>query len=404
MEKLKKINFDFTVIGGGIIGCAVLHELSKRYPNKSICLIEKESELCYHQTGRNSGVIHSGIYYKPNSTKALNCLKGYKLLLEYLNENNIDFKITGKLIVANNEKEISQLLKLKENADNLGLKGVEILNTEQVKKIEINAVAKLALHVKQTGIVNFKDVADSLVSNALKTNNLNQIFLNNNVKSIIKGKSENKIITSSHEINTDVLICCAGLQSDRFSKLLGFTNQISIVPFKGNYLVIKPKKILLKFQYIQFLTQNYLSLESCYPYTWSKSGIWTQCFFQFCKRKNSRFGFSFVDSFHSLSKMRTWILFFSFFKYGIIEWLKSTFKFFFVREINKIFKFNLDNYELKWRSGIRAQAIDVSGKLVDDFIILKNQNIINIVNAPSPAATAALSIAIDICDKLKSDD
>ena len=166
--EIKKINFDFTVIGGGIIGCAVLHELSKRYPNKSICLIEKESELCYHQTGRNSGVIHSGIYYKPNSTKALNCLKGYKLLLEYLNENNIDFKITGKLIVANNEKEISQLLKLKENADNLGLKGVEILNTEQVKKIEINAVAKLALHVKQTGIVNFKDVADSLVSNALK--------------------------------------------------------------------------------------------------------------------------------------------------------------------------------------------------------------------------------------------
>jgi L-2-hydroxyglutarate oxidase len=384
---MKKIG----IIGAGIVGLATAYKLQQKYPHYKIIIIEKESDITQHQTGRNSGVIHSGIYYTPNSLKANNCRNGYQQLLQFCNDNEVAYDICGKLIVATQSKELPTLQMLFERGAKNQLENLQWLNTEQIKEIEPHVEGINGIWVPQTGIIDYKVIAKKML-NLLLTNNA-QLFLKEKVVNI-KQNNQVEIITTKQTHLVDLVYNCSGLYADKLAKK---TSKIDykIIPFRGEYYQLKPEK--------EFLVNNLI-----YPvpnpefpflgvhFTRRISGgieAGPNAVLAFGRESYQKTQINFPELFETLSYPGFLKVAQKYWRDGAYEMYRSWSKNAFTKALQRLIpEINKEDL-IPANSGIRAQAVNKKGELIDDFLILRENNVIHIGNAPSPAATASLAIA-----------
>lgn len=396
---MERNQYDIAIIGGGIVGLASGYQLQTNFPDLRIVIFEKENELAFHQTGNNSGVIHSGLYYKYGSYKANNCVLGRKLLIQFAKENNIDFDVCGKLVVAVNNDEAERLIDLKKNGEKNGLIGLKILEPKEFKKIEPNISGVKALWVPQSGIIDYKSVTNKLAKNILSINSKSLILTGCKVLDFFN----NKIITSKGNFYSRHNIFCGGLFSDRLAIKDQLDLKMQIVGFRGDYYRLsdsaksKIKNLVypvpnpdFPFLGVHFTRMTNGEIE-CGP----------NAVFTFKREGYNKLDFSFKDTFQSLSFIGTWKLFINNWKFGYNEYKRAFSKSLFLKELQKILPSLKRDDIVNGRSGVRAMALDKNGKMIDDFKIVKNNNNLHVLNAPSPAATACLSIGIQIMEESK---
>ena len=388
--------FDISIIGGGIVGLSTAYKLQSKYPNLKIAIIEKENSLAYHQTGRNSGVIHSGLYYKPGSFRAKNCVDGRKQLVKFAIDNNIRHEICGKIVLAKNSEEAKRLDQLKSNGIKNGLVGLKILNKDELNQIEPYAGGVAALHVPESGIIDYKQITEKFAEKILSINKKSKIIFSCEVYNF----DDNSLFTSKGKIFSKSNIFCSGLFSDRLAKKDNIKADMKIVGFRGDYFKLKLKaknkvKHLIypvpnpEFPFLGVhLTRMTNGEIECGPnavYTFKREGY-------------NKFSFSIRDTIESLFFIGTIKLFINHWKFGLNEYKRSFSKRLFLRDLQKLVpSLELDDIE-EAKSGVRAMALGKDGEVIDDFKIVKSKRNIHVLNAPSPAATACLSIADSIVD------
>lgn len=398
----KTKTYDFIIVGGGILGLSVAYKLSNS--DKSVLILEKEKDVCNHQSGRNSGVIHSGIYYTPGSLKAKNCISGYKQLLSFCEINKIDYKLKGKLIVATKPSELDYLDKIYENGKKNGLNDIKYVNEVEIKAIEPKCKGIKGIYVPGTGIINYKNVCKKIID--LIKSSSNDIIYDSKVSSITQN-SKDEIVTvtclSQKQYFGKKVICCAGLYSDELFKMTS-TGPIDfkIVPFKGEYYNLT----VLDSNYNQTLIYPvpnpkfpFLGVHIT-PNLKNKVEAGPNALLSFSKESYNKFKINFNEFFSFLFFRGLIILGLKNLRFAILEKIGSISSFYYKRSINKIF--DTKNIELtKGRVGIRAQALSINGELIDDFKILNHENVIHVCNAPSPAATSSFAIADEVIKRIE---
>lgn len=389
------------VIGAGLVGLATAYRLKESMPDATIIILEKESGPARHQSSHNSGVIHSGIYYKPGSLKAKNCVDGYHYLIDFCKKHQVPFKITGKLIVAINEQEELQLPVLQSRAVQNGLEGVRLLSAKEISKIEPAITAKSGLWVPQTGIVDFPKLADKfckiLISKGV------QIYFNQKVINIQSSSSSLEIQTDKEKYKVDVAINCAGLYSDKIARMAGAHIEHQIVPFRGEYFMLeksvaeKIKGLIypvphpgLPFLGVHLTRMIHGEVEA------GPNAILA------LKREGYQLSsFSFKDTWETIRFIGFWKMISNFKKIGFKEWQKTMSKKSFTKSVQQMMPSIREEDLTPATSGVRAQAIRKDGSLIDDFLIVESPNMLHICNAPSPAATSCLSIGKTISEMIE---
>lgn len=387
---------DIIIIGGGIVGLATAYQFTLDYPLLKITLLEKEQQLAAHQTGHNSGVLHTGIYYKPGSLKALNCLEGKSRMEDFCSKEEIDFEICGKVIVAISEAELPALETIYQRGRTNGV-SCEMINSEKLHELEPHVAGIKAVHVPEAGIVDYGQVCKRFAKH-LQNNEDNQIHCSTKVIGI--RHSENIVVeTEQGEFEGRFLVNCAGLYSDKITAMTQ-PPESKIIPFRGEYYEVRPEKHHLcrnliypvpdpsfPFLGVHFTRMINGSLE-CGP----------NAVLAFAREGYTRSTINFLELAEVLSYPGFIRLAAKYWRAGAGEMWRSFSKAAFVRALQRLVpEISADDLETA-PAGIRAQAVLSNGKLVDDFLIQENKNIINVCNAPSPAATSSLNIGKHIVD------
>lgn len=389
------------IIGAGLVGLATAYRIKEKHPQAEIFILEKEAGPARHQSSHNSGVIHSGIYYKPGSLKAKNCIDGYHYLIDFCKKHQIPYRITGKLIVAVNEQEEQQLPILQSRALQNGLEGVLVVNAEEIRQIEPAIIAKSGLWVPQTGVVDFLKLADKFCE--LLNKDGVHLYFNHEVKSIDSYSNSLKIQTNKELLEVDFAINCAGLFSDKIAQMAGAKIEHQIVPFRGEYFMLRPsaaEKIKglvypvphpgLPFLGVHLTRMIHGEVEA------GPNAILA------LKREGYQRGsFSLKDTWTTLKFVGFWKMISNFKKIGFKEWQKTMSKKSFTLAVQQIMPSILEKDLIPATSGVRAQAIRKDGSLEDDFLIVESLKMLHICNAPSPAATSCLSIGKMITEMLE---
>ena len=391
--------YDIAIVGGGIVGLATAFQLQKNFPNLNLVVFEKEKELAFHQTGRNSGVIHSGLYYKPGSFKAKNCVEGRKQLVKFAKENNLNYDVCGKIVVAINEEESKRLDQLKINGEQNGLVGLKLLSTEEFQKIEPNVDGVKALWVPESGIIDFKGITNMFADKVKSINSESLIITNCEVKDY----KENQIKTSQGIFNSRHIIFCGGLFADRLAVKDKVKLEMQIVGFRGDYYELseKAKSKINNLVYpvpnpeFPFLGVHFTRITNgdieCGP----------NAVFTFKREGYSKAAFNLRDTLQALSFTGTRKLFINHWKFGLNEYRRAFSKYLFLKELQKMVPSLKVCDIISGRSGVRAMALGCDGEVIDDFKIVKNKRNIHVLNAPSPAATACLAIGNQIMEEAK---
>lgn len=392
------MNKRVVIVGGGILGLSTAFHILRANPSLNLTLIEKEDALAKHQTGRNSGVIHSGLYYKPGSAKALNCLAGYRSIIDFCEENSIPFEITGKLVVATDRSELGRLDNLMLRGVANGLSSLRYLSFSEIKDFEPHCVGVKALHVPQTGIVNYVEVAKKLGELILYLGG--EIIFNQEISDIKRLGGEILSIGESHTWSSDVVVVCAGLQSDRLALKTHKDLDLRILPFRGEYFEIlnqAPKLVNNLIYPVPNPAFPFLGVH----FTRRMDGI-VECgpnaVFSLGRETYNNRKIDVKDIWDSITWPGAHKLARKYWRVGIAEYRRSLNKTVFVRELQKLIPEIKSEYLQPGQVGIRAQAADRTGNLLDDFEIRQDGNLIHVCNAPSPAATASMSIGDRICE------
>ncbi len=393
--------YDFVIIGGGIIGTATAMALQKDSGYK-ILIIEAEDKLAPHQTGNNSGVIHSGLYYKPGSLKAKNCAEGRELMYRFCEENDIPYEKCGKIVVAADESELEPLNMLYDRGVANGLEGLKKLNAGELKEYEPNVSGIAGLFVPQTGIVDFKKVTQVYAAKVKDKDG--EIKLNCKFLSVKKSGKELIVSTNLGELKTKFLVNCGGLYSDRIAKTCGVDPGLMIIPFRGEYYKLKSdKKHLVKNLIYPVPDPNFPFLGVHFT-RMIDGGVEAgpNAVLAFKREGYSHKDFSLKDVSEMITYIGFWRMVSKYYKMGFGEFHRSLNKTAFVKALKKLVPdIDADSIE-KGGAGVRAQALEPSGKLVDDFRIVETEKMIHVLNAPSPAATASISIGNHIAELAKS--
>lgn len=387
------MKYDVVIIGGGIIGLATALNLKLSKPNLRLVVLEKEDQLSKHQTGHNSGVIHSGLYYKPKSLKAINCITGYQLLVKFCQENDVPFEICGKIVVATKNEQLPMLNTLLERGKENGLDGLVKLNENQIKEIEPHVSGIAGIKVPQTGIVDYVQVS---LKYAEKIKNLGgELLLNQKVVSVSYLNGTSTVVTTKGSFDTKLIINCAGLYSDKVAELTEPQKlDLKIIPFRGEYFELKPEK--------QYFVKNliYPVPDPNFPFlgvhfTRMISGgieAGPNAVLAFKREGYTKLGLNIGEFIETL----TWPGFrkvaAKYWKTGMGEYYRSFSKAAFTKALQELIPEIQINDLIPGGAGVRAQACDRKGGLLDDFSILENKQAINVCNAPSPAATSSLAI------------
>jgi L-2-hydroxyglutarate oxidase len=391
-----KIN-DVAIIGGGIVGTATGMILSQK--GYSVIVLEAEEKLAAHQTGNNSGVIHSGIYYKPGSLKAKNCVEGRELMYRFCSENNIAYERCGKIIVAVDENEIPSLDEIERRGLANGLKGLKKLNKEEIKEYEPKANGVKGLFVPDTGIVDYTKVTNAFASKIMESGG--EIKTNRRFISIKRYQGELILKTTSGEIKYKLLINCGGLQSDRIAKICGINPGLQIIPFRGEYCKLKPEKEYLVKSLVYPVPDPKFPFLGVHFTRMINGGIEAgpNAVLAFKREGYSKKDFSLRDIKEMVTYLGFWKMAAKYYKTGFEEFRRSFSKPAFVKALQKLIPDINSNDIYPAGAGVRAQAVDSNGKLLDDFRIIESERMIHVLNAPSPAATASLSIGRIIAEK-----
>lgn len=390
-------SFDITIIGGGIVGLATAYKLKKKNPALHIGLFEKEAVLCKHQTGNNSGVMHSGIYYKPGSLKAKNCIGGYNQLIAFANEHNIPYELCGKIIVATQPEELEPMENVYKRGVENGLTGIKKITAEQIKEYEPHCTGIAGLYVPQTGIINYTQV--SLKYAELFQQAGGEIYLNEKIEDIKLGETST-VVTTSQTVSTKLIINCAGLFSDKIAAINEPDLQVKIIPFRGEYYMIKPEK--------QYLVKNliYPVPDPSFPFLgvhytrMIKGGVEAgpNAVLALKREGYKKTDINIADIWDAFSWPGFRKVMFKYWKTGIGEIYRSLSKSAFTHALQRLIPEITEDDLTPGGAGIRAQACDKNGGLLDDFCIVEKPQIINVLNAPSPAATSSLSIGDTLSD------
>ncbi len=391
---------DYTIIGAGIVGLSVAYELSSKYPRSKISIVEKENDVAKHQTGNNSGVIHSGIYYEPGSLKAKNCILGYDLLLKFSKKYNVKHELCGKLIVATDLREINVLKKIYERGIKNGLNNLEYINSNsKIRDFEPYCSGVNAIYVPQTGIINYSEVSQKL-KKILSERGV-KFYFNSRINEI-KGHDDFIINFNQNFIKSKKVIICCGLFSDRVSKSDNNEDKYRIVPFRGEYYKLNENaKKYVKNLIYPVPNPNFPFLGVHFTRTiGGEIEAGPNAVLSF-KREGYKFNdFNFKDFYDTISWPGFWRIAAKYGKTGLYEIYRSLSKTAFTTSLQKLIP-DIKNEDLvKAGSGVRAQVLSRDGNLLDDFKIQTNNHIVNILNAPSPAATSSFSIAKSIVKNL----
>src|SRR5918992_3122845 len=391
--------FDFAVIGGGIVGLSTARALLERHPGARLVVLEKEGGWARHQTGHNSGVIHSGIYYKPGSLKARFCREGAQALVEFCRERGIDYEICGKVIVAVEAGEMPLLDNLYERGLKNGLE-VEKIGPEELKKIEPHASGLAAIKVPSTGIVDFAKVAEAFAG--LVQEKGGRLLTGAEVKSISEMGREVVVRTNRGAFRARALVNCAGLHSDRVARLCGVEAGAKIVPFRGEYYELRPeRRYLVKNLIYPVPNPNFPFLGV--HFTRSIEGMveaGPNAVLGLAREGYKKTDFDLGDFVEELSYPGLWRLAKKNWRVGVGEIHRSFSKKAFVRGLKRLVPEVEEEDLVPISAGVRAQAISKDGALVDDFLIAEGRNSVHVLNAPSPAATASIPIGEEIARRI----
>ncbi len=390
------MQYDVIVIGGGIVGLASAYRILEQNPATSLCLLEKENEVAKHQTGHNSGVIHSGIYYKPGSLKAQNCIKGYQQLLEFAQQHNIPHEICGKVIVATKTSELQALDNIYNRGIDNGLTGIQKLQPYEVNEIEPHVRSVAGILVPQTGIIDYVKMAAKL--RELIENKGGSIFTGEKVESIKTEGEFTTIRTTNNEYQTRFVINCAGLYSDKIAQMTGQAENLQIIPFRGEYFFIKPEKAHLVKNLIYPVPNPNFPFLGVHFTRMIHGGLEAgpNAVLAFKREGYKKSDFDLKELWEILKFPGFHKIMLKYWKEGLEEMYRSWSKAAFTRALQQLIPEIESDDLISGGSGVRAQACDTSGNLSDDFLIYEHDNILNICNAPSPAATSSLSIGATI--------
>ena len=394
--------YDLTIIGGGILGLATALKLIRAHPSLRLLILEKEAEIARHQTGNNSGVIHSGLYYRPGSLKARSCVAGRKELMAFCDENAVPYEICGKVVVATSQEELPRLEELHRRGIANGLKDLQIIGPERLKELEPHATGIKGLHVPETGIIDYKKVAAAYAEKIRDAGG--DIRLSQRVVGILDRPEEIVLQTSGGDYRTKHLINCCGLQSDIVAQMMGGGNNSEeehrIIPFRGEYYKIARER--------QFLVRNliYPVPDPTFPFLgvhftrMARGGVEAgpNAVFAYAREGYRHTDINLSDLWRTISFKGFWAITGKYWQTGFGELYRSLSKSAFVRALQKLLPEIRESDLVPGGAGVRAQAVSASGALVDDFVIKQTRKAIHVLNAPSPGATASLAIGQQICE------
>lgn len=390
--------YDICIVGGGIVGLATAYKLSEQLKDKGLklLLLEKEAEPGIHQTGHNSGVIHSGLYYKPGSLRAINCRKGRKAVVEYAKKHKLPHDVCGKIVVATQESELPYLNKIFENGIANETEGIEKIGPAQIREIEPHCKGIAAIWVPSAGIIDYRAVCQQHAK--LFKSNGGEIKFNNKVIDFQHQSTLTEIKTDKGVYTSRYLIVCGGAQSDRLAQKDGLDPQMRIVSFRGEYYELVNKEKVRNLIYpvpnpafpflgVHFTRMTDGSIE-CGP----------NAVFAFSREGYSRTAFNFRDTLDSLTHLGFLKLAARNLKFGIVEQWRSISKAAFLSNLQGLIPTLKSEDIVKGRVGVRALALPSNGVVMDDFQFVHSRNAIHVLNAPSPAATASLAIGEQVAE------
>ena len=388
------MQFDIAIIGGGIVGAATFYKIQRRNPSLKLALFEKEDSLAAHQTGHNSGVIHSGLYYKPGSLKARNCIEGRHELVDFAKSYNVDHDVCGKVVVATDEKELPHMNRIFGIGTENKIEGIEKITAEQVREIEPHVKSIGGIWVPCTGIIDFVGATKKMVELAQSINENSKVFMGHEIKNIVKEDSFSVLHSAKGTFKAKYLVFCAGLQADRLAKKDGVNLKEKVVGFRGDYYELtdqakhKVKNLIypvpnpdFPFLGVHFTRMTNGEIE-CGP----------NAVFTFKREGYNKTDFSLKDTADALSYGGTWKLFFNNMSFGINEYRRAFSKRLFLKTLQRMIPSLEPNDIRPGRAGVRALLLSQDGDTRDDFRIEYHGNSIHVLNAPSPAATASLAI------------
>ena len=389
---------DIIIIGGGIVGLATGLKILKKNPDLNLTILEKEKELSAHQTGNNSGVIHSGIYYRPGSLKATNCRNGYRQLIDFCDEHSIAYELCGKVIVAASENQLNALDTLLERGKQNGLAGIHAINEEELKEIEPHVNGIKGIKVPQTGIVDYVEVSKKY--GELIEQKGGEIRTNTKVTAIQTNSKESIVRTNNGDITGKLIVNCAGLFSDKIARMTGQDIDVKIIPFRGEYFKIKKEK--------QYLVKHliYPVPDPAFPFLgvhftrMINGGIEAgpNAVLAFAREGYKKLQISLPELVETLTWPGFQKVAAKYWSTGFGEMYRSFSKSAFTKALQQLIPaITKDDLDVGG-AGIRAQACDRKGGLSDDFLIYENEFAVNVCNAPSPAATSSLSIGDTVSD------
>lgn len=390
--------YDFIIIGGGILGLSVAMQLIQKHKNLKIALLEKENELALHQTGHNSGVIHAGVYYAPNSLKARFCVEGNQKIKEFAMANNIKFEECGKLLVATNEVELERMKNLFERSKQNGL-NTSYLNEDELRQREPNIVGLGGVFVPSSAIISYIEITQTMAKKFIE--NGGKIFKNSKVMAI-KEQKEIIINTERDEFRSKYLIACAGLMSDKIVNMMGISQNFIICPFRGEYFRLDSKfnNIVNHLIYpIPDPETPFLGVHLTRMIDGSVT-VGPNAVLAFKREgyKKSDFDLNEVLNMIKSSAIRKVIK--THIKSGINEMQNSFCKKRYLKQVTKYCPIIMLNDLLPYPAGVRAQAVSMDGKLLEDFLFIRSEKSLHVCNAPSPAATSSLPIGLHIIDEV----
>lgn len=395
--------YDLAIIGGGILGLATGLKILEAHPAARLLILEKEPELARHQTGHNSGVIHSGLYYKHGSLKAQSCVAGRKALIAFCGQNSVPYEICGKVVVATAEEELPRLDELYRRGVANGLQGVEIIGPERLNEIEPHTTGIKALYVPETGIIDYTKVAAAYAAKIRSGGG--EIRTSSKVTGIAERGGEIALQTTSGEESARHLINCCGLQSDMVAKMVATNDGANseehrIVPFRGEYYKLAPAKHYLVRNLIYPVPDPTFPFLGVHFTRMIKGGggieAGPNAVLAYAREGYRHSIVNAGDLWNTVTFKGFWAMTGKYWRTGFGELYRSLSKAAFVRALQKLLPEITESDLVPGGSGVRAQAVSASGALVDDFVIKQSRNAIHVLNAPSPGATASLAIGQSI--------
>ena len=387
------------IVGGGIIGLATAYQITQQFPGLRVFVLEKESAVGVHQTGHNSGVLHSGIYYKPGTLRAMNCRAGKLAMEQFCAEQNIPYEICGKVIVAVDESELPQLDRIYQRGQENRVQ-CTIISADQLRELEPHSAGIKAIHVPEAGIVNYRRVAERLAE--IVTQRGGEVFPNTRVRRVHRDATRVILETNHGDFAGEQIVTCAGLQSDRVTKLTGEPLASRIVPFRGEYYELKPDMHHLCRNLIYPVPDPKFPFLGVHFTRMIDGGV--ECgpnaVLAFAREGYRKRDINVRDLIESLCYSGFRRLAVKHWRTGLGEMWRSLSKAAFVKALQHLLPAIRSEHLIPGRAGVRAQALAPDGNLLDDFLICEGDRVINVCNAPSPAATSSLNVGKLVLGKL----